>query len=205
MKGLSGKEIDTLNKRGIFTVTQYSYTFRPRRAKKLLSKLIIKHHHSLNALAIRTRTIYIAGKPELPSAKTRIFLDVEGLSDENFYYLIGLIVDDGTNVTTHSLWADSESVEITIWKSFLEIMSTFGDYVLFHYGSYETKFIKQMETKYGGNIELLKRIKSRSFNVLSAIYGYVYFPTYSNDLKSIANFLGFKWSDQIASGLTSVL
>ena len=29
LKGLSGKEIDALNKRGIFTVTQYSYTFRP--------------------------------------------------------------------------------------------------------------------------------------------------------------------------------
>lgn len=34
LKGLSVKEIDTLNKRGIFAVMQYSYTFRPRRAKK---------------------------------------------------------------------------------------------------------------------------------------------------------------------------
>ncbi len=205
LRGLSGKEIDTLNKRGIFTVTQYSYTFRPRRARKLLSKNIIKHHYSLNALAIRTQTIYIAGKPELSTAKTRIFLDVEGIPDENIYYLIGLIVDDGTNVTTHSLWANSKSEEITIWKLFLAIMTKFDDYVLFHYGSYETKFIKQMGTQYGGDNELLERIKSRSFNVLSAIYGRIYFPTYSNDLKSIASFLGFKWSDQNASGLASVL
>jgi predicted RecB family nuclease len=59
LKGLSGKEIDKLNKRGIFMVTQYSYTFRPRRVKKLVKQKIIKHHHSLNALAIRTQTIYI--------------------------------------------------------------------------------------------------------------------------------------------------
>ncbi|MGO9952248.1 MAG: IS66 family transposase [Dissulfurispiraceae bacterium] len=62
-----------------------------------------------------------------------------------------------------------------------------------------------MGTKYGGNDELFAKIKSSSFNVLSAIYGQLYFPTYSNDLKSIASFWGFKWSEPNASGLTSVL
>jgi len=205
LKGLSGKEIDTLNKRGIFSVTQYSYTFRPRRAKKLMAQKIVKHHHSLNALAIRTQTVYIAGKPELPTAPTRVYLDVEGLPDENFYYLIGIIVDDGTNVTAHSFWANDKSEEKTIWKSFLEILEHMPDYALFHYGSYETKFIKQMGLAYGGNTELLEKIRSRCFNVLSAIYGRIYFPTYSNDLKSIASFLGFKWSDSQAAGLMSIV
>ncbi len=205
LKGLSGKEINTLNRRGIFTVTQYSYTFRPRRARKLLANKIIKHHHSLNALAIRTQIIYIAGKPELPSAKTRIFLDVEGIPDEHFYYLIGLLIDEGENITTHSLWADDKANETTIWKSFLEIIGTFDDYVLLHYGSYETKFLKHMGELYGGDNELLEKIRSRSFNVLSAIYGHIYFPTYSNDLKSIASLLAFKWSEQNVSGLTSIL
>jgi len=205
LKGLSGKEIDTLNKRGIFTVTQYSYTFRPRRAKKMASRQILKHHHSLNALAIRTQTIYIAGKPELPATTTRVYLDVEGIPDENFYYLIGLVMDDGKSVSSHSFWANDKSEERTIWTSFLEIMKHIPDYALFHYGSYETKFIKQMGSEYGGNTELLEKIRSRCFNVLSAIYGRVYFPTYSNGLKSIASFLGFKWSESNASGLTSVL
>jgi len=196
LRGLSGKEIDALNKRGIFTVTQYSYTFRPRRAKKLMAQKIVKHHHSLNALAIRTQTIYISGKPELPTATTRVYLDVEGIPEESFYYLIGLIVDDGTNVIEHALWANDKSEEKTIWRSFLEVMEQLSDYALFHYGSYETRFIKQMGTEYGGSGELLDKIRSCSFNVLSAIYGRIYFPTYSNDLKSIATFLGFKWSDQ---------
>jgi len=83
-------------------------------------------------------------------------------------------------------------------------MEHMPDYVLFHYGSYETKFIKKMGSEYGGNAELLEKIRSRSFNVLSSIYGRVYFPTYSNDLKSIASILGFKWSDQKASGVMSI-
>lgn len=205
LKGLSGKEIDTLNKRGIFTVTQYSYTFRPRRAKKLMAQKIVKQHHSLNAMAIRTQTVYISGKPELPTAPTRAYLDVEGIPDADFYYLIGLIIDDGTNVTAHSFWANDKSEEKSIWKSFLEIMEHMPDYALFHYGSYETKFIKQMGAEYGGNAELLEKIRSRCFNVLSAIYGRIYFPSYSNDLKSIASFLGFKWSDSQAAGLMSIL
>ncbi len=84
-------------------------------------------------------------------------------------------------------------------------MEHISDYTLFHYGSYETKFINQMRSQYGGNSTLLETVKSHSFNVLSAIYGHVYFPTYSNDLKSIASILGFKWSDQNASGLMSLL
>ena len=205
LKRLSGKEIDALNKRGIFTVTQYSYTFRPRRAKKLMTQKIVKHHHSLNALAIRTQTVYIAGKPELPNAPTSVYLDVEGIPEESFYYLIGLIVDDGTNVIEHAFWANDKSEEKTIWWSFLEVMEQIPDYALFHYGSYETKFLKQMGAEYGGKDELLEKIRSRCFNVLSAIYGRIYFPSYSNDLKSIASFLGFKWSDSQAAGLTSIL
>jgi predicted RecB family nuclease len=205
LKGLSGKEIDALNKRGIFTVTQYSYTFRPRRSKKMASRQILKHHHSLNALAIRTQTIYIAVKPELPAETTRVYLDVEGIPYESFYYLIGLVIDDGASVTSHSLWATDKTEEKVIWRLFLQKMVALKEFILFHYGSYETKFIKQMESDYGGNTELLEKIRSRCFNVLSAIYGRIYFPTYSNDLKSIASFLGFKWSEPNASGLTSVL
>ncbi|MBI4684891.1 MAG: TM0106 family RecB-like putative nuclease [Nitrospirae bacterium] len=205
LKGLSGKEIDTLNKRGIFMVTQYSYTFRPRRAKKMASRQILKHYHSLNALAIRTQTIYIAGKPELPDATTRVYLDVEGIPDENFYYLIGLVIDDGESVSSHSFWANDKSGEKIIWGSFLEKMEALKKFVLFHYGSYESKFFKRMGAQYGGSSELIEKIISHSFNVLSAIYGHIYFPTYSNDLKSIASFLGFKWSDHNASGLTSLL
>lgn len=205
LKGLSGKEIDTLNKRGIFTVTQYSYTFRPRRAKKMESRQILKHHHSLNALAIRTQTIYIAGKPELPAATTWVYLDVEGIPDENFYYLIGLVIDDGKSVSSYSFWANDKSEERIIWSLFLEKMGAVKDFALFHYGSYEAKFLKQMGAQYGGNKELLDQIKLHSFNVLSAIYGHIYFPTYSNGLKSIASFLGFKWTDHNASGLMSLL
>ena len=44
-----------------------------------------------------------------------------------------------------------------------------------------------------------------SINLLSVIFGQIYFPTYSNRLKEIAGWLGFKWSEQEASGLQAII
>lgn len=48
-----------------------------------------KYHHSLKALAIREKKIHIVGNPELKIEGTPVYLDVEGLPDRGFYYLIG--------------------------------------------------------------------------------------------------------------------
>jgi predicted RecB family nuclease len=52
IQGMSKHEIEHQHKKGIFTVTQYAYTFRARRPRKnAKGKLIIKYHHALKALA----------------------------------------------------------------------------------------------------------------------------------------------------------
>ena len=101
-----------LNGRGIFTVTQYSYTFRPGRLKRVAEKGG-RHDHSLQALAIREKTVYVAQRPRTARrARSVLYLDVEGLPDEDFYYLIGLTVVDGeTRDATLSFWADGEADE----------------------------------------------------------------------------------------------
>ena len=50
--GMSAKERQSLRSKGIFTVTQLSYTFRPRRRPKRLRDKREKYHHALKALAI---------------------------------------------------------------------------------------------------------------------------------------------------------
>lgn len=53
--GMSAKERQRLRSNGISTVTQLSYTFRPRRRPKRLRDRKEKYHHSLKALAISLR------------------------------------------------------------------------------------------------------------------------------------------------------
>ncbi len=57
LAGISAKERQKLRSKGIFTVTQLSYTFRPRRRPKRMRDKREKYHHSLKALAIREQKI----------------------------------------------------------------------------------------------------------------------------------------------------
>jgi predicted RecB family nuclease len=207
LRGLNAKEITGLNQRGIFTITQYSYTFRPARMKHAAEKAFRKHDASLQALAIRENKVYIAQRKPILDGKVRIYLDVEASPNPDRYYLIGLLtVQPDSSRRMDSFWADRATDEPAIWAAFLRAIVEAGDdFVIFHYGSYESHFLRRMAKLHGGDPVLIERIESRSVNVLSLIYGRIFFPTYANDLKSIAGFLGFKWSSPDASGLQAIV
>ena len=97
---------------------------------------------SLKALAIRERKIYVKDPSELPKHQVEIFLDVEGLPNEGFYYLIGMIVRDGLTETTHSFWANTVADEQRIWRKFMAVVDRLKDYTIFHYGSYEVTWLE---------------------------------------------------------------
>src|SRR5207253_10381595 len=78
---------------------------------------------------------------------------------------------------------------------------------LIHYGAFESVFLKQMCKNYGGppNDTCAAKALKSSVNLLSVIFGQIYFPTYSNGLKEIAGWLGFRWSDRDSSGVQSIV
>jgi len=95
--------------KGIFTIRQVSYTFRPRRTPKRVKNPAQPHYAALQALAIRENTVYVHGTPVIPDAKAEVYLDIEGLPDRESYYLVGaLIVCEGRE-TFHSFWASDQS------------------------------------------------------------------------------------------------
>ena len=206
LAGMSAKERQKLRSKGIFTVTQLSYTFRPRRRPKRMRDKREKFRHSLKALAIREQKIHIVGSPELKIEGTPVYLDVEGLPDRDFYYLIGLRIGHGDSAVQHSLWADTVADEGKIWREFLAILETVEKPVLIHYGSYETTFLKQMTECHDspqGESAAAKAIDS-ALNLVSVMFAKIYFPTFSNGLKEIAGWLGCQWKQNISSGLHSI-
>ena len=175
---MSEKERKKLHSKGIFTVTQLSYTFRPRRRPKRLRDKREKYHHSLKALAIREKKIHIVGSPELKIEGTPVYLDVEGLPDRDFYYLIGVRIGNGESAVQHSLWADTVEDEGKIWREFLAILETVDKPVLIHYGSYETTFLRRMRERYGEPPadSVAAATIGAAVNLLSVIFAQVYFP-----------------------------
>ena len=204
--GMTKKERKKLNAKGIFTVTQLSYTFRPRRRPKRMRDRPELYRHSLKALAVREHKIHIIGNPELKVLGTPVYLDVESLPDRDFYYLIGMRVEMDGLVVQHSFWADSAEDESKIWGAFLDTLATINNPVLIHYGSFETNFFKHMSQRYGelDKESLTARSIENAINVLSFIFEGVYFPTYTNGLKDLARYLKFDWSEPNATGLHTV-
>ena len=203
---LSGREKVKLNNKDIFSVTQLSYTFRPRRRPKYAPTKNERYNHSLKARAIREGKTHVIGNPQMKVDGTLVFIDVEGLPDRDFFYLIGLRVESSCNIATHSLWANDVTEEGSMWQMFLRILSGITDPILIHYGSYETTFLKKMCSRHGAPPEGSDAARAliTATNLLSVIYACVYFPGYSNGLKEIAVHLGFTWKEPNASGLNSI-
>jgi predicted RecB family nuclease len=206
LANMPDKERARLNGKGIFTVSQLSYTFRPRRRIKRLAAKPERYHHSLKALAIREGKIHVVGNPQLRIDGTAVYVDVEGLPDRDLYYLIGVHLEGAQGALHRSFWADTEADEERIWRAFLETLSGIDRPVLIHYGSFETTFFKRMCDRYGSPTKdsVVEKAISTSINLLSLIFAQIYFPTYSNGLKEIARFLGYEWGDPSSSGLQSI-
>lgn len=203
---MTEKERKKFNSKGLFTVTQLSFTFRPRRRPKRLVAKREKYHHSLQALAIRERKIHVVGNRELKIEGTPVYLDVEGLPDRDSYYLIGVRSQTAGGIIHHSLWADSANEEEKIWTDFLRVLSGIENPILIHYGRFENTFMQRMCDRYGEPPEdsAAARAVESPINLLSVVFAQIYFPTFSNGLKEIARHLGFAWSDPTASGVQTI-
>lgn len=198
---MTPKAMQKYRKRGVLTLNQLSYTYRPRRRRKRHANAPAVFNVELQALAIRMGKIYVHELPTIPRRPVELFLDIEGLPDEGIDYLIGLDVRDGDHVTQHSFWADSPADEARIFNEFLEMASKYPDAPIFHYGSYESRAFSRIAKKHVIQCDsLIKRL----VNVSASVYGKVYFPSRSNRLKDLGNRLGMTWTVPNVTGLHSI-
>src|SRR6266545_2572775 len=202
LEGISSRAIQRYEKKGIFTLKQLSYLFKPRRPRKRAKTSSSTHKPELQALAIRTGRIYIQQLPNLSRQAVELFLDIEGIPDQQAYYLIGLLVSEGHTLTHYSFWADTLQDEAQIWQSVLDKVHQYPDAPVYHYGSYEPRAIDKLSKRYE---TVSEGLRNRLVNINTSIYGRVYFPVRSNRLKEIGNFIGASWTAPNASGLQSLV
>ncbi|MEM7794782.1 MAG: TM0106 family RecB-like putative nuclease [Cyanobacteria bacterium P01_C01_bin.118] len=199
---MTAKAVQKYNKRGIFTVKQLSYLFKPRRNRKQKKETaLLRHSLELQALSIRDKKIYLQEKIELPRKSTELFLDIESIPDQDFYYLIGLLILEDKNKLYNPFWANTLGDESQIFNKLIEKLREYPEAPIYHYGNYEAKAINALKIKYSADC---LDIEKRLININSYVYGKIYFPVCSNSLKQIGNFLGFSWSSSEASGLQCI-
>jgi predicted RecB family nuclease len=220
LSAMSGKERAKFHSNGILSITQLSYGYRPRRRKRNRpgaerskktrnrTRPIRRNDHKLKALAVKKNQIHIVETPSMKFDGTPTFLDVEGMPDRDFYYLVGLRFErDGEHVE-RSFWADGLEGEREIWENCLRELKAIGNAQIVSYGAYETRFLKQMKARYilaPDDLEIVDRLIETLVNLVGCMYGKVYFPTYSNSLKEVGRYLGVEWTWPQASGAAAPL
>ncbi|RJT27730.1 TM0106 family RecB-like putative nuclease [Mesorhizobium waimense] len=210
---MTAKERARNGEKGISTITQLSYGYRPRRQRRTKSTAPrasppVKHDHKLKALAIKKAQTHVVGSPTLSIQGTPVFMDVEGVPDRDYYYLIGLRYEAEGIPVEKSFWADGPEGEREIWRQCLSALKLVEKPQIVHYGAYESRFLKHMRERWSppaDGSEFLDGLIDSSVNLLGSIYGRIYFPTYSNGLKDIARWLGFEWTWPQASGSAAML
>ena len=189
-------------KKGVFTLTQLSYVYRPRRRpKKSSGKAPTPFNVELQTLAIREKKIYLHQRPTLTQQPLEIYLDIEGIPDQGFDYLIGLLAKTKTETAMHSFWADSPDDEVRIFSECLALAAKYPDAPIYHYGSYERRAFARVAEQHGLDC---KALLGRMLNVNGIVYGKVYFPVRSNRLKDLGAAVGASWPTPNPSGLQSV-
>lgn len=198
------KLIKKYERKGIFTVNQLSYLYRPRRQRKRARKPpALLHSLELQALMIRTGKIYLKEPPEkISRMPTELFLDIEGIPDQQSFYLIGLLICENNNSIYHPFWADNLKDELSMWEQFIKMLHKYPNCPIYHYGSYDAKAINALSKRYQTDID---EIVLRLVNLTTYVYGKIYFPLHSNSLKKIGRFLGMSRSSLITSGLQSLV
>jgi predicted RecB family nuclease len=217
---MTAKERAKCIARGTSTITQLSYGYRARRRKRgkpdtgrlespaRLKAAPVKNDHKLKALAIKKNQIHVVDAKSISFAGIPVFLDVEGASDRQFYYLIGLRYDQGGEIIERSFWADSLDEEQQLWNNLLLILKSIDKPQIVSYGTYERKFLLNMREQYSSSasdLAYIDKLIETSVNLIDYIYGRIYFPTFSNSLKDIGRYLGCRWSWSHASGAAASL
>jgi predicted RecB family nuclease len=222
LSGMAPKERRKTLAKGIQTILQLSYGYRPRRRRRTKPdaeravRSVDKHHihptsrhdYKLKALAIKKNRIHVVGTPSLNLCGVPVFIDVEGMPDRDFYYLIGVRFDSFDEKIEHSFWADRLEDEHRIWEQCLRTIKSLENAQLVHYGAYEIHFLRRMKKRYVSTteeIEFIDRLIETSVNLVACMNGCIYFPTYSNSLKEIGKFLGYEWVWPHAFGASAIL
>jgi predicted RecB family nuclease len=202
LPSMSLKSLLKYHNKGITTITQLSYLFKPRRRRAPNPQS--SYLWELKALAIREQKTFVIEPPVLPHTTTAIYLDFEGTSNEQHIYLLGgLIIQESMPDEVFSFWSETKESEQANFNRLFKLFDQYPDAEIYHYGSYESKALK-LAVKKSPFLNYWPSIEKKMVNLLGYLRTHVYPPTYSNGLKDLGNYLNFKWQDAEADGFLSM-
>ena len=166
-----------------------------------------------SAKAIRqSRPIQREQKPQIPHAKTQVFLDLEGTDSrigadglEVANYLIGALVRRHQQPATYlPFFASSFEEEEGNLRGFFEWAGSLEDALFFHWHHYERTHLQRMTGHYKPEQSQVLPVIDTLVDLSPITTKSFAFPTYGEGLKEVAKSLGFSWRQEDVNALASI-
>ena len=92
-----------------------------------------------------------------------------------------------------------------MWKRIQKKINRDNRLAILHYGETEPISLLKLATNQGANLKEIESLKNRFIYIHLLIKEYWCLPVRNYSLKSVANFIGFKWSQEGADGARALL
>jgi predicted RecB family nuclease len=198
----------TLNAAGIRSIPQLvKFDFGRTKLKGIGPKTVESMKRA--AIISLSNKMQVLATAAIPDPPRKIYLDFEDDPTQELIYLCGMWIDPPLNgLNYHGLFSANAQGEKKIWDEFQELCVTFAaeDFIVFHYSHYERTKLASLERKYGASrSDALDEFRSRMIDLHPIVKDTVALPAKSYGLKSVAPFVGLKYSAADAGGAQSIV
>ena len=205
-------EVQELNDAGITTVLDLATTALPELYPKLLDldeeRVQFLHRQ---AVALKERVHDVVEVMEFEKASVELYFDIEADPLRDLDYLFGVLKvvhkDDGsTDESYHAFVAEDDSLEQerAAWEAFVAFLDEHRTAPVYHYGWYEISVCAKLIERYGAPEGAVESWRERFIDLNAKLRSKIIFPLSFYSLKDLAQYIGFNWRSEEASGLNSV-
>jgi predicted RecB family nuclease len=199
-------EVDALRSAGFTTLTAFAQAHPDLIFGKVpgITRERIAFLH-MQARSLFTGQVTVVRPPVFPPSEQCLVIDVESDPLRDADYLFGVLVVEGDRTEYKEFLAKNPKDERKAWEEFIGFIRSYISYPLYHYGWSEQDIFRRLGEKYGTDKEVLSMLEDQGVDLLVRLRDSVIFPLSFYSLKDIAQYLGFSWRRDDASGLNSVL
>tara|TARA_Y100001968_G_scaffold279372_1_gene275271 strand:+ start:650 stop:2101 length:1452 start_codon:yes stop_codon:yes gene_type:complete len=218
VSGIGAKRIKILNELGIKNIKDLAST-NPVDLKDKLAE----PHKNIAAQIIKQSLAQVNNKkekltnlpslPELQDCKGIFLYDIESDPDHNHDFLHGFI---RLNKLGNGEWNLKKSIyqplltfdkknESFIWESIKRKLDNFPDWPILHYGETESLYLYQLAKRNNSKDYELRDILNRCIDIHSRVKEKWILPINNYSLKTVANYIGFKWEQENVDGAKALL
>ncbi len=176
----------------------------PGVAETTLQKL----KNSAKAISSGKHFIISRDRLKFPKPSKEIFLDLEGTIEieevPKIDFLIGCLVRNRSKELYKSFVSKSLNGEKKMWEEFQEWLLKQGNFIIYHWASYEHTAFKRFKELYGCNKKAWRLLEERTRDLKTIADKSVSFPTYGLSIKQVAPYCGFRWRQKDVGATESI-